>query len=172
MQAGFTVRNDDCEVTARDCLQCQLKRVVTCASVQSLLECAPARIAPTNKAFRGFTGTCEQRNNGDAARYDQIANRWLIVMPIFTRLAPRPDQPSTGYLPNVAQTSVIGVAGQPVLRFRCTNRRHSIVHHLQRHQLAVEAVGPGVAPPRDRRVCTPFVTPSAQRPIPWALPTS
>lgn len=68
----------------------------------------------TNNVFRGFTGTCEQRNNGDAVvRYDQIADRWLIVMPIFTRLAPRPDQPSTSYLPNVAQTSVIGVAGQP-----------------------------------------------------------
>src|ERR1051325_3452957 len=37
----------------------------------------------TNNVFRNFGGTCEARNNGDAVvRYDQIANRWLIVMPI------------------------------------------------------------------------------------------
>src|SRR5204863_402043 len=40
---------------------------------------------PTNNFFRGFGGACETKNNGDAvARYDQIADRWLIVMPIFT----------------------------------------------------------------------------------------
>src|SRR5688572_17985210 len=50
---------------------------------------------PTNNVFRGFTGTCDARNNGDAVvRYDQLADRWLIVMPIFSRSAPRPDQPS------------------------------------------------------------------------------
>ena len=49
---------------------------------------------PTNNVFRGFTGTCEARNNGDAVvRYDQLADRWLIVMPIFRRAAARPDQP-------------------------------------------------------------------------------
>jgi hypothetical protein len=49
---------------------------------------------PTNNVFRGFGGACESRNNGDAVvRYDQLANRWLIVMPIFVRGGPRPDQP-------------------------------------------------------------------------------
>jgi hypothetical protein len=49
---------------------------------------------PTNNFFRGFGGTCEAMNNGDAvARYDQLADRWLIVMPIFRRAEPRPDQP-------------------------------------------------------------------------------
>lgn len=68
----------------------------------------------TNNIFRGFTGTCEARNNGDAVvRYDQLADRWLIVMPIFSRAAPRPDQP-TGTTPrDPAQVSVPGVAGQP-----------------------------------------------------------
>jgi hypothetical protein len=46
----------------------------------------------TNNVFRGFGGPCEQRNNGDAVvRYDQLANRWLIVMPIFTRSMVRPE---------------------------------------------------------------------------------
>src|SRR5262249_38205325 len=48
----------------------------------------------TNNASKGFGGPCETRNNGDAlVRYDQLANRWLIVMPIFSRGPARPDQP-------------------------------------------------------------------------------
>ena len=40
----------------------------------------------TNNVFKGFGGACERSNNGDAVvRYDQIADRWLIVMPIFRR---------------------------------------------------------------------------------------
>jgi hypothetical protein len=68
----------------------------------------------TNNVFKGFTGTCEQRNNGDAVvRYDQLADRWLIVMPIFSRLPVRPDQP-TGTTPrDPAAVSVPGVTGQP-----------------------------------------------------------
>src|SRR4029077_2507360 len=39
--------------------------------------------------WAGFGGVCEARNNGDAVvRYDQLAGRWLIVMPIFSRIAP------------------------------------------------------------------------------------
>ena len=49
----------------------------------------------TNNVFKGFGGTCEAMNNGDAVvRYDQLADRWLIVMPIFRRAAARPDQPA------------------------------------------------------------------------------
>jgi hypothetical protein len=41
----------------------------------------------TNTAFAGLGGPCEARANGDAVvRYDQLASRWLIVMPIFRRL--------------------------------------------------------------------------------------
>jgi len=40
----------------------------------------------TNNVFKGFGGACEARNNGDAVvRYDQLADRWLMVMPIFAR---------------------------------------------------------------------------------------
>jgi hypothetical protein len=68
----------------------------------------------TNNVFRGFTGTCEARNNGDAVvRYDQLADRWLIVMPIFSRAAVRPDQPTATTPRDPAQVSVPGVAGQP-----------------------------------------------------------
>ena len=68
----------------------------------------------TNNVFKGFTGTCEARNNGDAVvRYDQLANRWLIVMPIFSRASPRPDQPTAHTPRDPAQASVVGVAGQP-----------------------------------------------------------
>jgi hypothetical protein len=49
---------------------------------------------PTNTIFKGFGGPCEERNNGDAVvRYDQLADRWLFVMPIFNRIAGRPDEP-------------------------------------------------------------------------------
>ncbi|HYV98082.1 MAG TPA: hypothetical protein VE967_11550 [Gemmatimonadaceae bacterium] len=40
----------------------------------------------TNTIWKGFGGRCEPRPNGDAVvRYDQLANRWLFVMPIFRR---------------------------------------------------------------------------------------
>ncbi len=43
----------------------------------------------TKSVWAGFGGACEARNNGDAvARYDQLAQRWLIVMPIFSRIGP------------------------------------------------------------------------------------
>jgi hypothetical protein len=41
---------------------------------------------PTNTVFAGFGGVCEARPNGDVVvRYDQLADRWLVVMPIFRR---------------------------------------------------------------------------------------
>ena len=47
----------------------------------------------TNSIWSGFGGQCEHRNNGDAVvRYDQLARRWLFVMPIFRR----PPGDSTG----------------------------------------------------------------------------
>jgi hypothetical protein len=49
---------------------------------------------PTNTVFKGFGGICEQRLSGDAVvRYDQLAGRWLLVLPIFQRIADRPDEP-------------------------------------------------------------------------------
>ncbi len=69
---------------------------------------------PTNTLFAGFGGTCEARNNGDAVvRYDQLAKRWLFVMPIFGRAAERPDQPSPGTSGGPAQVSPPGRPDQP-----------------------------------------------------------
>jgi hypothetical protein len=46
----------------------------------------------TRNVFRGFGGPCERINNGDAVvRYDQLANRWLIVMPTFSRARSREE---------------------------------------------------------------------------------
>jgi hypothetical protein len=68
----------------------------------------------TNNVFRGFGGACGTRNNGDAVvRYDQLANRWLIVMPIFTRLPPRDTEPPAGRSGEPALRSMRGVPGQP-----------------------------------------------------------
>jgi len=68
----------------------------------------------TRNVFRGFGGGCEARNNGDAvARYDQLAGRWLIVMPIFSRLPVRPDAPPPGKAGEPARVSVRGRPAQP-----------------------------------------------------------
>ena len=43
----------------------------------------------TKSVWAGFGGVCEARNNGDAVvRYDQLAGRWLMVLPIFSRIGP------------------------------------------------------------------------------------
>jgi hypothetical protein len=68
----------------------------------------------TNNVFRGFGGPCEEFNNGDAVvRYDQLANRWLIVMPIFRRLPKRENEPEPGIPGGDATLSMEGQSGQP-----------------------------------------------------------
>jgi len=68
----------------------------------------------TRNVFKGFGGGCEARNNGDAVvRYDQLADRWLIVMPIFTRLPVRQDAPPAGKDGDPPAQSVRGQPGQP-----------------------------------------------------------
>jgi hypothetical protein len=50
----------------------------------------------TKSVWAGFGGPCEARNSGDTVvRYDQLAGRWLIVMPMFSRIAPGdfPEKP-------------------------------------------------------------------------------
>jgi len=48
--------------------------------------------AETRNVFKGFGGPCEQLNNGDAVvRYDQFADRWLLMMPTFRRALLRKD---------------------------------------------------------------------------------
>lgn len=69
---------------------------------------------PSNNVFKGFTGNCEERNSGDAVvRYDQLADRWLIVLPLFSRGPVRPDQPEPFHPEDGSRASVPGVAGQP-----------------------------------------------------------
>jgi hypothetical protein len=49
----------------------------------------------TNTIFVGFGGQCEHRTSGDAVvRYDQLAGRWLYVLPIFQS---PPDEPQGPY---------------------------------------------------------------------------
>jgi hypothetical protein len=66
----------------------------------------------TGNVFRGF-GDFGEFNNGDAVvRYDQLADRWLIVLPIFRRLPfKKTDPPGKGGGP--VQLSLRGVEGQP-----------------------------------------------------------
>jgi hypothetical protein len=69
---------------------------------------------PNSTVFKGFTGICEATNNGDTVvRYDQLADRWLVVMPIFRRAAPRPDQPAMWKGGPTIWTAPPGVPGQP-----------------------------------------------------------
>jgi hypothetical protein len=67
----------------------------------------------TANFFKGFGGQCEVTNNGDAVvRYDQIADRWLIVMPLFRRGPVRPDQPGE-WKDGGTYVSPIGRPNQP-----------------------------------------------------------
>lgn len=68
----------------------------------------------TNNFFKDFGGACESTNNGDVVvRYDQLADRWLIVMPTFRRAAARPDQPGEWKGGDTVYLSPPGREGQP-----------------------------------------------------------
>jgi len=69
---------------------------------------------PTHTIFHGFGGACEARNNGDAVvRYDQLAGRWLVVMPLFRRSEARLGQPDVWQAGPEAKTSPPSWRGQP-----------------------------------------------------------
>jgi hypothetical protein len=71
----------------------------------------PVRV---NTLFKGFTGNCEERSSGDVVvRYDQLADRWLVVMPLFSRGQTRPDQPAPYTPQDGSRASVVGVSTQP-----------------------------------------------------------
>jgi len=64
--------------------------------------------------FSGFGGACDERNNGDTVvLYDQLADRWLIVMPIFSQIPPREDEPAARKDGDPAKESMIGQNLQP-----------------------------------------------------------
>jgi hypothetical protein len=76
----------------------------------------------TNLIFAGLHGPCEARNNGDAVvRYDQLADRWLVTMPIFSRIPlsevgerpPLKDAAPPGRLAAPGQASAPGPAAAP-----------------------------------------------------------
>jgi hypothetical protein len=53
--------------------------------------------APNNEIFHGFGGPCAERANGDAVvRYDQLANRWLFVMPAMHPIGTGTSEESRG----------------------------------------------------------------------------
>jgi hypothetical protein len=67
-----------------------------------------------NTVFAGFTGACQATNNGDTVvRYDQLADRWLITMPIFRPLPDRPDRPPQWQGDGTVYLAPPGVSGQP-----------------------------------------------------------
>ena len=70
----------------------------------------------TNTMFAGFGGACEERPNGDAVvRYDQLAGRWLVVMPIFRRVVFDADRSKPGEpaRPGEAARANVGRPGPP-----------------------------------------------------------
>jgi hypothetical protein len=68
----------------------------------------------TNTVFAGFGGVCEARPNGDAVvRYDQLAERWLVVMPIFRRTVFDRDRSKPGEPAPPGQPARPGVAAPP-----------------------------------------------------------
>ena len=67
---------------------------------------------PTNAIFKGFGGVCDARNSGDAVvRYDQLANRWLVVMPMFSRIGPG-EFPEAPAVPQPALPGQLAKPGQ------------------------------------------------------------
>jgi hypothetical protein len=67
----------------------------------------------TRTVFKGF-GDADGINNGDAVvRYDQLAKRWLIVMPIFRRLPNRTNTPAPTPTGGAALLSRAAVTNQP-----------------------------------------------------------
>jgi hypothetical protein len=68
----------------------------------------------TNTIFAGFGGVCEARPNGDAVvRYDQLADRWLVVMPIFRRTVFDDDRSASGQPARPGQGARPGAAMRP-----------------------------------------------------------
>ena len=70
----------------------------------------------TNLIFAGIGGPCATRNNGDAVvRYDQLAGRWLVTMPIFSRipLGEVGERPPSGKPASPGQLAAPGQASSP-----------------------------------------------------------
>jgi hypothetical protein len=66
----------------------------------------------TRNVFKGFGDGGEIKNGDAVVRYDQLADRWLIVMPIFRRLPGRTNVPPV-QAGQPAHRSLPGVEPQP-----------------------------------------------------------
>jgi hypothetical protein len=67
--------------------------------------------APNNTVFAGFGVRCGVTNNSDTVvRYDQLADRWLFVLPVFTR---PPDNPQGPY----AMCYAVSATSDPLGRY-------------------------------------------------------
>ncbi len=67
-----------------------------------------------NVVWNGFGGECERSPNGDTVvRYDQLADRWLIVMPRFNR-APAPAGSPPGTLGPYGMCYAVSVGANPL----------------------------------------------------------
>jgi hypothetical protein len=69
----------------------------------------------THTLFAGHGDVCGSRTNGDAVvRFDQLAQRWLVVMPIFRRaVIQTPDTRATGPLARPGEAARRGQASDP-----------------------------------------------------------
>ena len=69
----------------------------------------------THAMFAGHGEVCGSRANGDAVvRYDQLADRWLVVMPIFRRAVVRDaDRAATGPVAPPGEAARPGQAAHP-----------------------------------------------------------
>lgn len=71
---------------------------------------------PTNEVFQGFGGPCAERAHGDSVvRYDQLANRWLFIEPVFFPTGGRREESGdqSGQLAAPGQPSAPGAAEGP-----------------------------------------------------------
>jgi hypothetical protein len=106
----------------------------------------------TNAIFAGFGGVCEARPNGDAVvRYDQLADRWLVVMPIFRRTVFDADRSKRGQPARSGETEDPGPAAPPGPPPPLPPQP--------------EPAGRASVPAPRPRAPTPSATPSAPRPI-------
>ena len=115
---------------------------------------------PTNTLFKGFGGACESDDNGDAVvRYDQLANRWLVVMPIFKEMKRRPDQPPIWTASNHTYLSPPGVKNQPGPAAKL----------FVPPPAPPPSITPGASPGSPRRRRFEFHEPAPEDQGPWAM---
>ena len=108
-----------------------------------------------NNVFKGFGGNCESANNGDAVvRYDQLADRWLIVMPLFSPRPPatrssRAGAGRTAAAERARRRGPTGSGGDALSAAAAGSRR-------RRHPHRASAAAPAARPRRSRRHPGPY----------------